>query len=118
MPLNSPQNTGGVVVNGVRFDQAPGFAFTPTGYVPYAAQGASRPPTLPPSAGGFGGANGVAGSAGEPSTYASANDNAALVAQAQANPWSPGASPVVPALIMLAISLLLLHFVHFRSIPT
>lgn len=110
--LTSPQNAGTAVVNGQLTSQAPGVSFTPLGYVPYAAQGASRPPTLPPSVSGYSSGAGY----GEPSTYASANDNASMVANAQENPFSVGSSPVIVAVVMLAVSLFLLHFVHFRKL--
>lgn len=109
--LVSPGSAGTVVVNGQLNSQAPGFSFSPVGYVPYSTQGANFPPSIPPSVSGNPG-----GSIGQPSAYASADDNSALIANAMANPWSSKSSPVVPALIALAVSLLLLHFVHFRKI--
>lgn len=111
--LASPGNAGTLVVNGQLTSQAPSVGFAPVGYVPYSAQGANFPPSLPPSVGG--GAT-LGTNMGQPSTYASADDNSALVANAQANPWSSKTSPVIPALVALGISLLLLHFVHFRKI--
>lgn len=115
--LNNPGSAGTAVVNGQLTSQAPGVSFTPLGYVPYAAQGAARPPSLPPSVYGYGNSaqSGYVGS-GEPSTYASASDNAAMVANAQASPFHPGSSPVLVILVFLAISLFFLHFVHFRTV--
>lgn len=115
----NPGSAGTLVANGQLTSQAPGVSFTPLGYVPYAAQGAARPPSLPPSVGGYGspGMNSAgAASAGEPSCYSSANDNAAMVANAQENPWHPGSSPVLVVIVFLAISLFFLHFVHFRTV--
>lgn len=114
MAITNPGSAGTAIVNGQLTSQAPGVSFTPLGYVPYAAQGAARPPSLPPSTGGYGSSG--ASVYGEPSTYASANDNSAMVANAQASPFSIGASPVIPAIVMLAIALFLLHFVHFRTV--
>jgi hypothetical protein len=116
MGILNPGSAGTAIVNGQLTSQAPSVSFTPLGYVPYAAQGAARPPSLPPSTGGYGAGGSTASAYGEPSTYASANDNAALVANAQANPFSIGSSPVIPALIFLGIALFLLHFVHFRAV--
>jgi len=119
MGILNPGSAGTAVVNGQLTSQAPGVAFSPLGYVPYAAQGAARPPSLPPSVGGYSamGSSGTGGyGAGEPSTYSSANDNAALVANAQANPLHPGTSPTMVVIVFLAISLFFLHFVHFRTV--
>jgi hypothetical protein len=117
MSILNPGSAGTAVVNGQLTSQAPGVSFTPLGYVPYAAQGAARPPSLPPSVYGYGSsqASGYVGS-GEPSTYASANDNASMVSNAMANPFHPGSSPAVVIIVFLAISLFFLHFVHFRTV--
>lgn len=115
--LQSPGAAGTAVVNGQLTSQAPGFSFSPVGYVPYSAQGGNFPPSIPPSVSTAQGIGGTAYSSnGQPSTYASADDNSALVANAMANPWSTKSSPVIPALIALAVSLALLHFVHFRKL--
>jgi hypothetical protein len=102
----NPGSTGTILANGQLTSQAPGFAFNPIGYTPYAAQGAARPSSLPPMMGG----PGVAGTG-----YGAASDNDSLVANATAAPFST-LSPVIPAILFLVVGLLLLHFVHFRSV--
>jgi hypothetical protein len=115
MGILNPGSAGTAIVNGQLTSQAPGVSFTPNGYVPYAAQGAARPPSLPPSVYGPSGSSGYV-SSGQPSTYASADDNSAMVANAMANPWHPGSSPVLVVIVFLGISLFFLHFVHFRTV--
>ena len=117
MGILNPGSAGTAVVNGQLTSQAPGVSFTPLGYVPYAAQGAARPPSLPPSIYGYGqsASSGYVGS-GEPSTYASANDNSSMVSNAMANPLHPGSSPALVIIVFLGISLFVLHFVHFRTV--
>ena len=117
MSILNPGSAGTAVVNGQLTSQAPGVSFTPLGYVPYAAQGAARPPSLPPSVYGYGSsaASGYVGS-GEPSAYASANDNSSMVSNAMANPLHPGSSPALVIIAFLGISLFVLHFVHFRVV--
>ena len=117
MGILNPGSAGTAVVNGQLTSQAPGVSFTPLGYVPYAAQGAARPPSLPPSIYGYGqsASSGYVGS-GQPSTYASADDNSSMVANAMANPLHPGSSPALVIIAFLGISLFVLHFVHFRVV--
>jgi len=44
-----------------------------------------------------------------------ADSNAMAVQNAKADPFNPKASPVIPALVGLAICLWALHAVHFRE---
>lgn len=112
--LQNPGSAGTLVVNGQLTSQSPGIAQSPAGYVPFSAMGGNFPPSIPPSV-NSGPQLGTSGM-GQPSVYASADDNSSMVANAMASPWSIKSSPVLPALVALGVALLLLHFVHFRKI--
>lgn len=100
------QNQGNVVVNGQLIGAIPGPSQFVGGFAPYSALAPSGPLTIPPTVGSGQTAGTLTGTA---------DSNAQAVENAKANPFSPKASPVVPAIIFLIVALVALHMVHFRE---
>ena len=99
------QNQGVAIVNGQLVSQAPAYAESPVGFSPYSSVGPSVPPTIPPSINTLG--------TNTPTVNNGVVDQS--LTNALNNPLNPKHSPVVPVLVMLAISLFFLHVVHFRE---
>jgi hypothetical protein len=105
------QNQGSVVVNGQLVSQAAGVSQYVNGFAPYSAVSPATPLTIPPMMGSMGGLGNTGGT-----ITATADSNAAATANAQADPFNPKVSPVIPALVALALALFFLHAVHFRDV--
>lgn len=102
------QSQGSAVVNGQLVGQIPGVSQYVNGYAPYSAVGPASPLTIPPTIG----QSGVGTSLTPTGT---ADSNAQAVQNAIADPFNIKKSPVVPAIVFLAVALLALHFIHFRE---
>ena len=100
------QSQGSVVVNGQLIGGIPGVSQFVNGYAPYSAVGPSGPLTIPPMMGGGQTAGTLTGTA---------DSNAQAVMNARLDPFNPKVSPVIPAIVFLAIALIALHMVHFRE---
>jgi hypothetical protein len=103
------QNQGSVVVNGQLVGQVPGVSQYVSGFAPYSAVSPTGPLTIPPTVGM------MATAGGGLTATPTADSNAQAVANAASDPFNPKKSPVVPALIALALALFMLHAVHFRE---
>ena len=103
------QSQGNVVVNGQLIGAIPGVSQYVSGYAPYSAVAPAGPLTIPPTMGMMATGNGGLTPTG------TADSNAQAVQNAKADPFNPKASPVVPALVGLAIALWALHAIHFRE---
>lgn len=102
------QTQGGVVVNGQLVSQVPGVSQYVTGYAPYSAVSPAGPLSIPPSIG-------IMGTTTAGTLTGTSDSNAQAVHNATRDPFNPKVSPVVPALVALAIALFMLHAVHFRE---
>lgn len=102
------QSQGNVVVNGQLIGAIPGVSQYVAGFAPYSAVSPAGPLSIPPSIG-------VMGSSGAGTMTGTADSNAQAVMNAKSDPFNPRVSPVVPALVALAIALFALHAIHFRE---
>lgn len=103
------QNQGSVVVNGQLVGQIPGVSQYVSGFAPYSAVAPAGPLTIPPTVGMMATGNGGLTATG------TADSNAQAAANAEMDPFNPKKSPVIPALVALALALFMLHAVHFRE---
>jgi hypothetical protein len=103
------QSQGTVVVNGQLIGAVPGVSQYVNGFAPYSAVAPAGPLTIPPTVGGL-----ATGNGGLTAT-STADSNSQAVANATADPFNPKKSPVIPALVALAIALWALHAIHFRD---
>lgn len=102
----NPQGT--VVVNGQLVSQAAGVSQYVNGFAPYSAVASAGPLTIPPTVGQMGAMTGG-------TLTPTADSNSQAVANASADPWNSKVSPVIPALVGLAVALWALHTIHFRD---
>lgn len=98
---------GTAVVNGQLVSQAPSVSQYVSGFAPYSAVSSSGPLSIPPQMGSMGGTAGT--------LTPTADSNSQAVANAANDPFNSKVSPVVPALVGLALALWALHTIHFRD---
>lgn len=105
------QQQGSAVVNGQLVSQVPAVSQFVTGFMPYSALGAAAPLSIPPGMG----LGGVSGSTLQAGAGVTGVANPQAVANAAASPFDPHTSPVPWALGGLALALIALHTLHFRT---
>lgn len=108
--------TGTAVVNGQRITAPTGDAYNPVGFGQLVQMQPVQNINVPPMVGGgTGGMGGAVTGQDVVGGYGTSSLNSAAVLDANQNPWSLRASPVLWALGGLVLSLVLLKAVHWRK---